>query len=232
MSTHYFITSTTQAFIAAVLAIALVLMSFLFLEPQIGQAATSGPFTVRTTILDETSFLVNAANVTATSAINGLTGGTANGSTTVVVRTNSSTGYYMTIAFASNGTGNAMLGNSSLSDAIRDYPASSTQPTYSFHTGSTSAVFAYTVSAANSSDLDQSFLNNGSNACNTGSTYTADRCWMEPTDTSFQIINRTTSAPAGATTTLSFRVYVPNNPSPSVVADTYTATATLTALSQ
>ncbi len=231
MSTRYFIQSAWQAIVASMLVVILVALSFIMIEPTVGQAVTSGPFTIKTTITDEISFLVNAANVVATGSINGITGGTANGTTTAVVRTNSSTGYNMSIAFFDNGSGQAMQGDVSGSDAIRDYPAIGGQPTFTFSTASTSSVFGYTVSAAATSDLDPSFLNNGS-ACNTGSTYTADRCWMEPTTTNFTIINRGSSATNGATSTIMFRIHVPNSPTPGLVADVYTATATLTALNQ
>ncbi len=231
MNTQHIITAITQAIMAGVLAIAIVAASFFLIEPRVGQAVTSGPFTVKTTITDEISFLVNAANVTATTAINGITGGTANGSTTVVVQTNSANGYYMTIAFYNNGTDNAMIGDTSLSDAIHDYPASSSEPTFGFYTSSSSSVFGYTVTASNGSDLDQSFQYSGS-SCNVAGTPSNLNCWMEPQVGSFQIIDRSTPASSGATSTLHFRVHVPNNPNPALVADTYTATATLTALNQ
>lgn len=232
MNTQHIINSTTQAIIVATVAVVVLAGSFFLIEPQVGQSATSGPFTIKQTIGDEISFLVDATNVVASGTINGLTGGTANGSTTVSVRTNSNTGYYMTIAFANNGTDNAMLGDASLSQSIHDLPASSTEPNYIFPTASTSAVFGYTVNATDETDIDQAFLDNGA-ACNqVAGSYTADRCWMEPQVSAYQIIDRTSAAATGATSTISFRIYVPSSPSPALVADTYTATATLTALNQ
>ncbi|MEZ4195145.1 MAG: hypothetical protein R3B53_01975 [Candidatus Paceibacterota bacterium] len=169
----------------------------------------------------------------ATGTINGITGGTANGTTTAVVRTNSNTGYYMEISFFNNGTPHAMRGDSSLSQSIRNYaPASSTVPDYTFSTASTSAVFAYTVDATDPSDVDPSFVHNGA-ACDAGATPGGGaNCWMGPSTSGFRIIDRNTAATAGATSTINFRIHVPNNPNPSLVADTYTATATLTALNQ
>lgn len=233
MNTQYYLAATKQAFIAAGLVMTLLAASFFLVEPRVGQAVDSGPFTIKQTITGEISFLVNAANVTATGSINGLTGGTSNGTTTAVVQSNSSTGYEMFISFFNNGTDNAMYGDAVGSDAIRDYPASTTEPSYGFYTASTSSVFGYTVGANTPSDLDASFLHNGSSACNTGSSNTpAFNCWMQPTTSNFKIINRTTAATSGATTTIAFRVHVPNNPSPALVAGVYTATATLTALNQ
>ncbi len=233
MNTQQYLHASLQALIAGVLVVAVMMVSYFIIEPQVGQAqATSGPFTIKTVITGEISFLVNAANVQATTSINGITGGTANGSTTAVVQTNSSTGYEMSIAFANNSTPNAMLGDTSASQAIRDYPATGGEPTFLFSTASTAAVFGYTVSAAIDTDLDQSFLDDGADCNQVGGSYTADRCWMEPMTSNFQIIDRTSAATTGATTTVHFRIHVPNNPSPAVVSDTYTATATLTATNQ
>lgn len=232
MDTKHFTNSFTDALVATLLLVSLLGMSYFIIEPSVGRAQdTSGPFTISQQITGETSFLVDAANTTLSGSLNGITGGTANGSTTVVVQTNSPTGYTMQIAFFDNSTAQTMLGRVTNSQSIRDYPSAAGQPTFLFSTASTAAVFAYSVSAALSSDLDGSFLNNGS-ACNSGTGYTADRCWMEPATTTFQVIDRATEATTGATTTLLFRVHVPNNPNPGLVIDTYTATATLTVAPQ
>lgn len=230
MRKRHYLESFSYSLVATILSLVLIAMSFFAFEPKVGLAVDSGPFTITQTIGDEISFLVHATNTSLTGPLNGITGGTGNGTTTVAVQTNSATGYTMSIAFYNNGTDNAMLGDSTASESILDLPATSSEPGFTFDTSSTSAVFGYTVSADNSSDLDASFKDNGS-ACNTGSGYTYDRCWMEPQTSSFQIINRSTSA-TSATTTINFRVYVPNSPSPALVADTYTATATLTAVNQ
>ncbi len=230
MNSKHYLKSIEKSAIATFLIVALVAVTFFVAEPKVGQAVDSGPFTIKQTITGEISFTTNASNVTMSGNLNGVTGGTANGTTTAVVTTNNSAGYTMTIAFADNTTDNAMLGESTLSTAIRDYPASSSEPTYGFYTASSSSVFGYSVTASTTSDLDASFKHDGASLCNTGSTVTPGVCWMEPKTSSFQIINRGTAATAGATTTISFKVHVPNAPSPVLVTDVYTATATLTAL--
>jgi hypothetical protein len=228
MNTKHYLTAAGQAFLVSILAVAVLAAGFFMAEPQVGQAQTS-TFTVKQTITDEISFLVLASNVVMNGSLQGITGGTANGSTTAVVQTNNSAGYNMTIAFFNNGTPNAMVGDTTASQAIRDYPAVANEPTYLFSTASTSSVFGYTVSGSDNADIDNSFKDNGS-ACNSGAGFTVDRCWMEPRTTAFGIVNKANEASTGATTTIHFRVHVPNNPSPAVLEDVYTATATLTAL--
>ena len=203
---------------------------FLTFEPMVSHSGFASPntFTVSQTILAEISFLVTTPNVTMNGSINGLTGGNATGSTQAVVQTNSATGYTMDITFGSSSP--AMRGNVTAGTGIRDYAASTTGATFAF-IASTSAVFAYTVSASNTLDVAQAFRDDGT-LCGVSTGDTANACWRGPTTTAVRIVSRTSAATNGATTTIQFRVNVPNNPSPSVNADTYTATATLTAVNQ
>ena len=228
MNIKHYLNSAQQAFMATALITALVFASFFVIEPKVGQAVDD-TFTIKQTITGEISFMASTSDVTMSGAINGVTGGTANGTTTAVVTTNNSTGYNMTISFEDNTGDSAMIGDVSDSDAIHDYTASSSEPTYGFYTASTSAVFGYTVSSSVAADADDSFKDNGSGTCGSGSNK-YQVCWMEPTAAAFTIVDRANAATAGATTTLNFRVYVPNSPSPALVTDTYTATATLTAV--
>lgn len=211
--------------VVSALILSFILMSlYMVLEPVIGRAATD-TFTVRQQITSEISFLVPAADVTMVGAIAGISGGNATGTTYAVVRTNNAAGYTMDIAFSGSP---AMRGEVSGSTAIKDYVGA--EPSYTF-VASSSSLFAYSVTASSSTDVDPSFLNNGA-ACNTGSTSTADACWKGASTTDFRIVNRNTEAGTGATTTITFVVNVPSNPSPAVQQDYYTATATLTALNQ
>lgn len=229
MDTKHYFAQATQSFISATVALALLLLTFFIAEPGVGRAVTSGPFTIKQTITDEISFTTDAANVTMVGDLQGITGGTANGSTTAVVRTNSAGGYEMSISFFDNGTDQTMRGDVSLSSGIRDYPVTGGVPTFLFSTASSAAVFAYTVSASDSSDLDANFIDDGAD-CGQPGGYTADRCWMEPATTTYRIIDRGSSAATGSTSTVHFRVHVPNTPSPTLEEDVYTATATLTAV--
>ena len=216
---------SADVLILVVCSFVLVSLLFPLLEPAISLAQTS-IFTIRQPVVGEISFTTSAANVTMAGSLAGLTGGNATGTTLVAVQTNSATGYNMTIAFTNNP---AMRGETTGSTAIGNY-GTTTEPTFNFF-ASTSAVFAYSVYASTTADLDQSFKSNGS-ACNTGAASTANTCWMGASTTAFMIVNRSTAATSSATTTIQFRVNIPNNPTPAVQSDFYTATATLTAVTQ
>ena len=229
------IESATHAIVAAFLVVAMLCFSFFLLEPQIsrGQADTTPDFRIRQTITDETSFLVDPANVTMNGSIAGLSGGNATGTTSYVVRSDNASGYYVEIDFFDNAGPYAMRGDVDGGAQIRDYGGDvAGQPSYNL-TASTAAQFAYSNYSSTTSDTDDSFLNNGSNACNSiGGTQTIGRCWKSPSTTGFRIVDRNTAAVNGATSTLYFRVNVPSSPNPIPTAQTYTATATLSVFIQ
>lgn len=225
-STIIFRDVAKEAVMIAVTVVLFAALLFTLFEPALSLGQVNSTFTITQQIDGEISFTVPATNVTMVSPIQGITGGNATGTTQTVVRTNGTNGYNMTIAFSTSSS--AMRGIVSSSTAIRDYGTSTAaEPTFLFN-ASTSAQFAYSVTATTSTDIEQSFLNNGAN-CNAGSSSTADRCWKGPATTTFMVVNRTSAAAGGATTTFKFVVNVPSNPSPSLVQDFYQATATLTA---
>jgi hypothetical protein len=230
------IESASHAIVAAFVGVALLAFGFSLAEPRIsyGQEDTTPDFRIRQTILDATSFLVDPNNVTMSgSGIDGLTGGSATGTTSFVVRSNNASGYYVEIDFFDNAGPYAMRGDEDGGAQLRDYSGDvAGQPSYNL-TASTAAQFAYSNYSSTTSDTDDSFLNNGSNACNSiGGTQTIGRCWKAPSTTGFRIVDRNTAAVNGATSTLYFRVVVPSNPNPIPTAQTYTATATLSVFNQ
>lgn len=163
--------------------------------------------------------LTGADNVNMSPSIPGVTGGTANGSTTVTVTTDSPSGYGLTI---SSETSPAMQKGT---DTIADYTPEGGDPDLVFTTGAADAHFGFSVYGT---DIVQRFKNNGA-ACNAGALSTALTCW-DGLSTSPATIASVTSPnhPNGATTTIYFRVGVGSSvvQAPGI----YTATTTITAL--
>ena len=224
--------SLAYALIASFTAVTMLVVSFLAVEPTIshGQDATSNQFTIRQTITDENSFKV-VADVVMAGDINGVTGGNATGTTQFVVVTNNAAGYTVEIDFDyTGGNVESMVGDESDGEEIRDYDGEvGGEPSFAF-TASTAAQFGYTVTSSTTNDVDQSFLSNAG-LCNVsaggGGTEEADACWKAPQNSGFQIIDTSDAAANGATSTLKFKVHVPNSAVPVPLAETYTATATL-----
>ena len=238
MKRTHLLYSAKNALVLAVLVSVLGMFSFFTFEPQVGQAVTSNNFTVTQQITNEISFLVQPANVTMVSSagsyIAGLTGGYATGTTVVSINTNNTTGYNMTLRFATNSVPYAMVASSTATNSayISNYtPTVGGVPDYTWQDNNSgqSAEFGYSINASTSAEVAQTFKNNGA-ACNQpAGSATADRCWLNPTTTPQTIINST--APNGSsTTTIKFKVAVPSAPSPALPSGYYVATGTLTAV--
>lgn len=209
-----------------------LMLLYLAFEPVIGRAITD-TFTISQSITGEVSFATPASDVTMTPAIASITGGTSTGATQVVVTTNDADGYSMTIHFSSS---TAMNGDA-LDGSIPNYtPSNALYPDFTFQVPLNAAEFGYTIHASNThggQDVDSTFLDNGSLCGQGGSNATDDQCWMNPSTTPEQIIASASNLPAsGSTSTIKFQLVVNANPSPSIAADNYTATATLTAVVQ
>lgn len=220
-----FITTINRAAILGITAVAGFAILFGILEPQIthSQVDTS-EFIIRQTITAESSFLVEPADVTMNGSINGVTGGQATGTTQFVVQTNNGSGYYVDISFFNNGTNEAMVGDVTASEAIRDYGGDVVgEPSFGY-TASTAAQLAYTVMSSSTLDTDASFRDTGA-ACGAGAN--EGNCWKAPEVSAFRIVERGSSAITGATSSVQFNVSVPSGATPVPSAETYTATATL-----
>jgi hypothetical protein len=223
-------TQITHITKTAVAATVVTIMVFWLMEPAVlrsAPATDNETFTIHQTITDEISLAVASSSLNMSGPIGGLLGGTATGTNEVYVQSNK--GYTLDIRFSGSP---AMRGDNLNSDSIRDYDPATANPDFNF-IASTSATFAYTVASSPSADLVGAFLDNSS-ACGTGgTTYTANRCWQGPSTSDYTVVSRALSTgDSAATTTFTFVVNVPNGPVPSVPADFYTATATLTATTQ
>lgn len=162
--------------------------------------------------------MTDATDVTLAPTLAGLTGGTSNGSTTVTVTTDNPAGYSLTIEAANNP---AMQKGS---DTIADYNQGIDND-YSFSVPTNDARFGFSPSSV---DVVSAFRDNGS-LCGVGALDTALACWAGLSTTPITIAQgMDANHPAGATTTVNFRVGVGSNAG--VVAGLYTATTTLTAL--
>lgn len=164
--------------------------------------------------------ITGADNVTMSPSIPGVTGGTANGSTTVIVTTDSPSGYELTIE---SETTPAMQKGA---DSIADYTPLGSDPDFSFTTGAADAHFGFSPEGT---DIVQRFKDDGG-TCNAGGGDVTLACW-DGLSTTPQTIASYAGAnhPEGETTTVYFRVGVGGSviQAPGV----YIATTTLTALS-
>lgn len=222
--TKVFLESVAATLIFALIAI----VSFAALEPVIShaQAATS-QFTTKQTITAEISFLTAASNIVMSPSIGGITGGAATGTTQVVVYTNNTTGYTMTIA----ASGTPSMRGEAAGGSFNDYaPASAGVPDFTFSTAGTAGKFGFSVSASATADLAQKFLDNGT-TCNTGAANTGSAsCWtFASTTATSTIVTAAQTSVSGSTSTIIMHTNVPSNPNPTLPKDTYTATTTLTA---
>lgn len=224
---HYY-SAAISAFTASLIVLFLTAALYFVVEPSASHSAApvERSFTITQEITGAIAFETDPQDITMNGSIDGVTGGSATGTTYTVVSTNNGTGYNLAIRFFDNGSDEAMLGDVTGSDAIRDYDDTG-EPTYEFN-GSSSALFGYTVSASTSGDLDNSFKSSGG-FCNQSSGFNADQCWKGPTGSDFTVYDSSGPALDGSTTSFKFVVRVPNGPDPALSAETYTATATLTA---
>lgn len=162
-----------------------------------------------------------AADVTMSPEIGGITGGTSNGSTSVVVTTDSPSGYSLTIE-AEGAPAMQRAGGGS----IPNYAPGGASPDFAFVTPPSGSAFGFSPVSVDTVDY---FLDDGSSNCFSGSSNTPLACWEGLSTTPREISQGTGSNhPVGATTTIYFRVGVSG--SAGVTTGLYTATTTLTAL--
>ena len=196
------------------------------IESTAGEVATgessSGSYQVRAGYQQMQSIylaLSGAANITMDNTISGVTGGTANGSTTVTVTTDNLAGYQLTIEAENSPAMQKGV------DTIADYVPGTANPDFSFMTGASDAHLAYSPQGV---DVVPRFRDNGA-LCAVGSFNTLGACWDGLATAAEPIASASTdNHPSGATTTVNFRVWIGG--SVTQPAGNYFATTTITAL--
>lgn len=167
------------------LASSLILfLLFVILEPQLTKAVGDS-VTVTQAVTAEIT--ISSPSDVTMSSIAGITGGTGTGSATWNVKTNNSTGFNMALkagaapALASGG------------NTFADYgEATPDTPDYTWSVAAADSEFGYTVEPATAADATTMFLDNGTTTCGTGSSQTADKCWIKFKTTDVIGINRST----------------------------------------
>ncbi len=204
-----------------------IFFMFTIVEPAVSEGQTT-TFSVSQIVVSELAFATPASSIVLAPSIDTSVGGQASGETQVVVKTNDSSGYSMTI-MASSSVG--MIGVASSTQSIPAYITSVPGvPDFTFNVPANTAYFGYTVQASTSSDLATAFKDSLGVCGSVSGGDTADRCWIAATTTPYTIVNRTNATlSSGATTTLKFMVAVNPNPVPAIANDIYVATTTLTA---
>lgn len=136
--------------------------------------------------------------VTMSPDIGGIAGGQSNGSTTATVTSDSAAGYALSVKASAS----PALATSSSSFA--DYtPAVSGTPDFAWLVPATTSEFGFTPEG---SHIVQKFLDNGNNACNTGSASTSDACWYGFSASDETIASSYSSNhPAGTATIVKFQ---------------------------
>lgn len=160
-------------------------------------------------------------DVTMSSSISGISGGTAIGSTTLKVTTDGLAGYMLTIQASTNPAMQSGV------DSIADYTPAGPDPDYSFTIGAADAYFGFSAEGA---DAVQKFLDNGVICNQSGGSDTANTCWDGLTTSPVNIATGSGSNhPAGEDTVIRFQVGIGG----SVIqpAGSYVATTTVTAIS-
>jgi len=195
--------------------------SYMFFEPQIMDAAYD-EVSVSQAVTGEIS-ITQPGDVTMLPAIAAMTGGTGTGTSTWTVTTTQSTGYNLQLTASTS----PALKNGA-TDSFADYtPTAPTVPDYAWSVGASAAEFGYTVEGTDTATL---FKDNGSTACNTGSTLGSYTCWLNASTTVVTIATKGSSAVGGDATSVGYRAEAKSGSNK--ISGTYTATIGATATVQ
>jgi len=168
--------------------------------------------------MDEIYLAMTAASdVFMSPSLGGVTGGTSNGSTSFTVKTDSPSGYQVTI------TASTSPALQSSADSFADYVTAGATPDFTFLISNGTSAFGFTPEG---DDIAPAYKDNGGD-CGAGDADASDKCW-DGLSTSPKVIVSRSSAnhPSGVLTTLKFQAEVK---SPKLqLPGTYTATTTIT----
>jgi len=168
---------------------------------------------------EDTYISISASSDVSLGAVSGLIGGQSTGSSTWLVTTNNSLGYQLSVVSLTNPA------LKSAQSSISDYVPASSNPDFSFVESSASSTFGFSPEGVDIVDL---YKDNGS-VCNFGTDDTSNSCW-DGFSTTPKVVSQgfVANEPAGATTTLKYKIFI----GPNVIQDSgsdYSASITVTA---
>jgi len=172
--------------------------------------------------MQETYLTVSCpSDVSMTPSISGISGGVATGTAPFNIITDNAAGFTMGV---NSSTAHAMLLNGTDPTQYFDNYTVDGTPTYQWNV-SNAAKFGYTVAPGLLGGTVSAFLDNGSNACGSGS-YNEDACWNGFTTTVVNVIGTTSrTSNTGEQETINLKVQSDNNV---LESGTYQATITTT----
>ncbi len=170
--------------------------------------------------MQEAYISISSPSDLALTSMGGIAGGGSEGTTTWTVTTDNIAGYSMTI----NASTTPAL-KSSL-DSFADYVPAGGNPDYTFTNAAANSSFGFSPEGV---DTIARFKDNGSSACNTGSSETSAKCWDGLSTTPASMAGSTSSNhPSGTAVTVRFRAE--SGASHIQTAGNYSATITVTAV--
>lgn len=203
------------------------------LESSVGEQATgdststsymvSAGYQQAETNLGGGSISISAPSNVALASISGLTGGTSKDTAAWTVITDNSSGYTLTIEATSTPAFRAASGAS-----FSDYVPTTGNPDYTFAVNAASSTFGFSPEGTH---IVSRFKDDGSSACNTGSSDTSDRCYDGLSTTPMNIaLSNSANNPSGTVTTVRFAAGIGT----SKIQDSgaYNATVIVTAITQ
>lgn len=168
-------------------------------------------------ITDFSLSVTSPDNVSMTPDIDGIAGGTSNGSTTITVITDNPAGYQTTVKAS---TDPALK---SANDEFSDYTPVGADPDFSFSTPLADSVFGFSPEG---DDIADSFKDDGS-SCNAGFGDVENACWQGFSTADQTILSRSSSNhPAGIESTIKVRAGI--GASADIEPGSYSATITIT----